>query len=633
MGFCTNCGSELHEGDKFCFSCGTPVQVRGEKETTEQLTSQEKTPVTPEAPQVEGKTTQPEAAAPKKSKKWIGILIGFAVLGIVLFLIVVAVVCIIVFANPKKFETYENEEVCFSIDYPEAFVVTEPNANNVVFTNAETDMEAQLLVEYAYHTVGESAIYSAEDFVNQITADATVMEEWIGTDTVTFSTPSTAKIGSEKAYVYDISWDSNEGQLIFIDVPSSIGCYVIFWSVDGDSADNTKYMNLIEKSIQTFEITEEYESAYDVYDNPDLNVSIAIADENYDTVEMEANAIKVYVDSQNTSSYVGVLPTTYGSGDSVTDVMMGCAKDRLSAYEAAFVSNVEYVDFGRYDFRTAALVYDDAGETRNAFLTVCLCEDRYWLIEAYYDDTSYEAVMDCLGDVTWSFRVNDVESYVPNPGITGESDVFGAETPEEPTTEQQNQSSISALCQRVVEYTRSMEGYQGGDYALDLAMLDDFNQDGVLELITIYRETAETGELNVVYDIWTFQGGEALLTFEGVIYTEAGGMRGTLGIAEYNGARHLVVHRSCITEMVMDQYIALIPWTPGDVVPNSAALIPAESHELRDPSANIEVPASQGDYKGIVQNMNWLRMVDPLVGESDGVVTFDNVSSYAQQYE
>ena len=95
--FCSKCGNQLKDSDRFCAKCGTPVVKESElqeKPTGEPVYSQ-----TPMIGSVEAQPVHRQTAAPvqKKSKK--GLIIGLS-LGGVLLAVILAVALIFVF-RPK----------------------------------------------------------------------------------------------------------------------------------------------------------------------------------------------------------------------------------------------------------------------------------------------------------------------------------------------------------------------------------------------------------------------------------------------------------------------------------------------------------------------------------------------------
>lgn len=153
MAFCTQCGSRLEEGDKFCSNCGAPVQRKEEK------------------------------AKPSKKKVFIGI--GIAA-GVTVFLALVVLCVVSLIRNTgnsdaekeeTNYVTYTNDTVCFSVEYPEGYMVTEPGTDNQVLITEGEEADFQVSIEYAYYTAGDSAIYSAADFVEQVENDPTVLTD------------------------------------------------------------------------------------------------------------------------------------------------------------------------------------------------------------------------------------------------------------------------------------------------------------------------------------------------------------------------------------------------------------------------------------------------------------------------
>ena len=81
--------------------------------------------------------------------------------------------------------------------------LSEPNANNVLL-GAEDQF--RVAVEYAYMTVRDCFIYSAQDMAQQIETDPTVLADWVGAEGVTITGQFQSETSNSPYYGFCGSW-------------------------------------------------------------------------------------------------------------------------------------------------------------------------------------------------------------------------------------------------------------------------------------------------------------------------------------------------------------------------------------------------------------------------------------------
>ena len=73
--------------------------------------------------------------------------------------------------------------------------MTEPDSNNVLITEG-SEADFQISAEYAVSTAGNSFIYSAKDFAEQIEDDGDVLTAWTGAKEIELTDTKKGTLGS-----------------------------------------------------------------------------------------------------------------------------------------------------------------------------------------------------------------------------------------------------------------------------------------------------------------------------------------------------------------------------------------------------------------------------------------------------
>lgn len=108
--------------------------------------------------------------------------------------------------------------------------------------------------------------------------------------------------------------------------------------------------------------------------------------------------------------------------------------------------------------------------------------------------------------------------------------------------EQKTDYSAETLAAEVIKEIENQSGFVTDSYWEPLAAADDFNGDGVQELLTVY-EMKDGAGINVMYDLWSLRESGAQELKSEVLFKEVGGNNGIVGIVMPKGEPLLAVYR------------------------------------------------------------------------------------------
>lgn len=575
MGFCINCGNPLGEEDKFCFRCGMEVpKIIKEPEASamDEVMKAEEVEQ-PEAISKETEDVEWTKEAPKKSEKMVNeksvdrtpkdVQRGVhsnkklpLILGVAAVLVLI-VALLKVFGGSTKdkteYVTYTNNEVRFTLDYPKDYVVKEPNSNNVLIAEGD-DADFQVVVEYAYMTVADSAIYSAKDFAQQIEADETILFDWIGT-TVNITSHQETTVAGMSCYEYDFDFQvgdaDNIGQMYIFDSMGDFGCYTYMAVINENAKDAELYKKQWETMKESLKITGAYvPDGYEMYAFEASGIHVILSDIVQGSVNenSDKDSMVIYpVDSIYSECNIWIEETVYND-EATLDAAMQKACDFYINYRknASYATQISEIDFGRYSGKTVAIQFYDSGEWYTMILTMLQIGDTYWEVEAKATDAYYDTVLATAREAIASLRIDGTEFKENKETVAETVKETVRETAKETNTVAETEGlhdsndsdetlTFIAAYDEVFRIA-NREGYGGTGQAI----YGDLNNDGTVELLVSYVQKDSNGASNVMYDLWTVEPYQALRLTSETLYTQAGGNSGYVSIVEKDGTYYVM---------------------------------------------------------------------------------------------
>lgn len=639
MAYCTKCGRELRQDDRFCANCGAPVS-----QPQSAPSSPPPPPQSPARPVQPPPRTAPVPAPypqPKKPRK--GLLIGITA-GSVLAAVLVLALAVSFFTRrtvepvapqvsaaaedsgtesleeaaetppPPAEETvyaeYTNSSVLFSLEYPEGCELTEPNQNNVLIRDGEG---LQITAEYAYTTQSQSYVYSAGDFAAQLDRDPQVLRDWLGVDTAEPAGSGVEQIAGTDAYVYDFTLELSDGpyigRLCLLDGRGDLGCYTLTTVYPAASDKASLYEEQCAHAADSLRVNGAYTpEGIRVFRCEAEDYSFLMGDSLTGEVKIEGSKATVYpVEKVFTKCRITLDESVYDPDDGEPwDVLTRRAMNLLSDKES-HSNGFTRQDFslGRYEYVGLSAEYTEGGAGYQYLDVLFEHDGEYWVLSCRftpeYQDAAYAAVSDILA----SLRFGE-EAGISRAGQSGGSQ--GEQSASAPSDEISLNKAAASLLRELEDEDLSR------DYE-PLISVTDLDGDGSWELLASWVEK-DDGAYEVKFALWTTQGDNLVELAEDTLYTQAGGNTGTVGLAKREDACYLTLYTSRPQDQTFHRYYRYAPISLGnDDLEEGNVLM--ESHVVyQDGEIN------SGNYKVGGKTVNQ-GVFDSAQKEFRGVVTLD----------
>lgn len=683
MAYCTKCGKELNEGDRFCFNCGEPIpdvkknrnmadQTLGnlnESETSNTIDEKRSIqPVTVDLPEAtEGESASDTIISREKirglGRQW-NKKKALMIAGVAFFVLLIIIFIIVMFLkgkNPKMKEdaagdsnhvnyasdtaddtnyvNYVNDTVCFSVDYPEGYMVTEPDSNNVLITDSN-EADFQVSIEYAYHTTSNSAIYSAEDFANQIKADSKVLTDWLGSSDVQVLDSIQSKVSGRECYEYDfelqIENHPHTGKLYIFDSDGAFGCYSYMWVVNEDAEKAELFKKQCEAMEESFKITGTCQAdGYTVYDYDELDMQFMIRDDAMGTTKNHSGNVVVYpVDGSYTEANIWIDKESYKAEEKdVDDVLELACRYYFKEYDQTkYLSNPTALEYGRYPYTGIDVEFYDEGQRYTMSVFTFVYDGYYWTITMKSTDEYYNTVATAVSDILFSLKLG---TDVSNNAVAAEATTEPVDTEAASKTTGTKASGIKGMVADVISDIKKQPGFITDSSWEPLAVFNDFNGDNVKELLAVYEVKKSDGGILVMYELWTFPETGGIELKSDILFSEVGGNSGVIGIVKSGDTNYLAIEQHMPEGDVFNNYYFYEPWNT-DTSSLGESTVYMEGHGtfgeedqgryiLGDTSVvRSDFEARQNDFS------DWLFKINILEGAGNGdVMTFDAVASYA----
>lgn len=610
MAYCTKCGSELRDGDKFCYQCGAPVREES-KDAADGV-------VKKDDGYNAGKNRKDDGydAGKKFSSKQ---LAG----GIAAAAVIIIVICFSLWGGRDRdadkdimedeirYTAYSNDTVCFSLDYPEGYMVTEPEDNNVVITN-DGDADFQVSAEYAFYTTTNSFIYSAKDFAEQIKDNEEVLTGWIGAPDIRITDTKTGRLGGRECYQYDFTLElkgnPNTGRLFLIDGDGEYGCYSLMTVINENAKDAKIFKKQQEAMENSFQVTGTHQAdGYGIYHYDEQGVQFAVRDAYLGKTKESGSRIVVYpAEGVYSEASIWMGASNFDSDERDADAVLEkeCKYILENKDNAKMISQPAEIEGGRYPMSGAALEFYDKGEKYTAKEIIVDCGKERWAVEMEASDEYLEGASAALSDILASLKFTDEEKTDSVPAAAG-------------------------TAQDVIREIESQPGYTKSPYWEPLAASDDFNGDGTKELLAVYEMKDNSG-INVMYDLWSLGKPEPQKLKSEVLFKEVGGNNGIAGIVNPEGEPLLAVYRYEPEGDLFHNYYTYFSWEKDkSALGDSGYYLECHgSYEKEEQGRYIlgdtAVEKSKFDakYKELTQ---WTYKLDLQGGAGGGVGTFDDM--------
>lgn len=648
MAFCTKCGKKLREGDRFCYYCGEPA--RDEKRETEATESVQNVEAEKEElTRDKGKETEISVRNMNGKKKKLPLIIGAAVL--FLFLIAGAGVLLWLgkdsgtMEDHTEYVNYSNDAVCFSVDYPEGYMVTEPNINNVLITDGE-NADFQVSIEYAYSTVSDCAIYSAADFAEQVENDPKVLTDWLGTEDVETAEVVQTSVSGRNCYEYDFEFQMNEvphtGKLYIFDSDGEFGCYS-YLCVINENAENAELYKLQSSAMEeSFQITGTCQAeGYTCYRYEEPEMQFMVRDETMGKTEESGGSVVVYpVEHIYTEANIWIEETSYEADEAdVTTVLEKKCRYYFNEKEQTrYTSQPMALEYGRYAYTGVDVQYYDGGKhyTLSAFAFVY--DGTYWAVIMKSTDAYYEAAAQAVSDILFSLKMGDEmtsKAAVSSQQTDSEKEEIDTDEKQAKTVSRSadagTRSTAKRLAAEIAEEIEGKSGYTTSAMKEPLGVVDDFNGDGIQEFLAVY-EVKNGSRIDVMYELWSLSGADAVQIESDVLFTEVGGNQGVIGIVESDGTVYLAIERKEPEGENFNNYYMYFPWDAEESRLDEAAVY-MESHGTygseekgRYILGDTKTDKSQFDER-YDDFSNWIYKIDPLSGADGAVMSFEDIKA------
>ena len=401
--FCNRCGTKLPDNALFCHVCGADVH-------------------SDQAPHF------PPGFVPKRPRpKWlIPLIAGISAL------VTLGVMLAAIFIGSRiwqglvtgvsggevppimgawSFRHYENSNVKFSLDYPTDFAISEPLGNGVLL---EWGTDCRIEVKYGCLTPNGTFVYSGGDFVEQISADPHILEDYVTDGAINQTGTSAGSFHGQDWFCY--SWTLTrdakdyEGELYVFDSQGEFGCYTIMTLINVEKAN--LFRERVNWIVESFRITEAHQSAgYSIHTPEGMHLRFAVDDSSIQGgIEVSDGSICIYPHAGVFSESNLVIKKSSFTPDRYTpeDCLRGVTNSYFMTYKgnAQYTSSFSSEDLGRYPYKGVDLEYTDGDEWFVVYVFVFPYEDAYWQItlestEEYLEDTAF-VLFDVLSSLVFT---------------------------------------------------------------------------------------------------------------------------------------------------------------------------------------------------------------------------------------
>jgi serine/threonine protein kinase len=530
--------------------------------------------------------------------------------------------------DDTNYVNYVNRTVKYAMDYPEGYQVTEAeDGNQVVFTDGD-NKDFQILAKYQYATAGESAIYSAKDFANQVTADQTVLTDWLGADVqlteITNETETT--VAGNDSYEYDfeaqVNGKANTGRLLLVDTNGAFGCYSILSLINEDAENADLYKLQRDAMVESFRLTDMYQAeGYSLRTLDDVGMKLLL--QNEATTKTDGTRAVVYpVESVFVEANIWIDKSAFDSAKDINEALQKYSNNRYDHEDdAQYLTEPAVISYGRYSFVGRDMEWTEDGVKYSASLIVFEHNGEYWNITMKSTDEYYDVSAKTCSDILFSIMFDD------------EGNHEAAGNDEKPAQEASSGGSVKDMVSGIISDIQKQSNYEKSEWWDPLGVVDDFNGDGVKEFLTVHEAKNSEGQIEVIYELWSLPDTGAVQIKSESLFIEVGGNSGTVGIVKSGNTTYLAIERCEPEADVFNNYYTYFPWseTESKVTEDSVYL---ESHGTfgeEDQGQYIlgDAKVDQSEYNSRYEELSsWVYQLDLFNGaDGKGVMGYEDLLS------
>lgn len=559
--FCSKCGNQLKDGDRFCAKCGASVLQQTEpqeKPAAEPVYSQVPVEWRAEVQTLEHRVA---ASVQKKSKK--GLIIGLSVGG-ALLAVILAAALIFVFAlkggSSKGDDSSVNlgySTVVYDDQYTYFLSETESWAPCIKRVRNDLSGKPEILYEtekiegdgWGQYSLGGIFLWNDKICFIEITkateqGDLEYEVHWISKD----GKENGTLVSYEQLSTYGNLLSQMEGAFFFEDY-LIFGNRYSFYRLDLNSGEMCKQEDFL--GLEGPACFVAYNDGYYYYLIPDVehNLMGEILYRKAENSEEEEVGIVPSQDDDDVEKYFSFITQGdylyYTDRDNVYRLNVNDGKtETLASYDDDVYNRFCLSENGLYYYKDMTL----------RFLNTETLEETIFDKVERVPNLIYAGANDACwmqGDST-SHRYNCFLQDEQGGSYTyfGEESNAAVESGQDASTEEQETVNTTELYASIVESALERYGslsFGGSEYecyAKGVIKLDlkDFNQDGTDELVMLY--TPEGEGVFPVIDVWTVQNGEAIQLFSGRSKNESQESEITFSLYENAGCFYIPVYDS-----------------------------------------------------------------------------------------
>ncbi|MGM9601628.1 MAG: zinc-ribbon domain-containing protein [Faecousia sp.] len=547
--FCSKCGNQLKEGDRFCAKCGAPVVKKTEPQ--EKHAAEPEYSLAPAAGSAEAQPVKHRTAASvqKKSKK--GLAIGLSIGGVLIA--VLAVVLIFAFGKKGDGDSVGSVPLGSSVVYDDQYTyfLSETETWEPCIKRVQNDLHGkpELLYEseeikgngWSQYTLGNIFLWNDKICFMEITkateqGDREYEIHWLSKD----GKENGTLVSYEQLNAYGDLLSQMQGSYFFDDYLIFSNSY-FFYRLDLNTGELCKQEDFLDLAGPVCFAA--YNDGYYYYFVPDIENNL-MGETLYRKSEKSEEEIVGKVPSQDdddVEKYFSFISKGnylyYTDLDNIYRLNIeDGSTENLASYEETY-NRFALCENGLYYFKDMTLHFLNTETLEETIFDKV--ERVPNLIYAGADDVCWMQV-----DST-SHRYN---CFLPDE--QGGSFVYFGESDQDASTEVQETVNTTELYASIVESALERYGslsFGGSEYecyAKGVIKLDlkDFNQDGTDELVMLY--TPEGEGIFPVVDVWTVQNGEAIQLFSGRSKNESQESEITFSLYENAGCFYIPVYDS-----------------------------------------------------------------------------------------
>jgi hypothetical protein len=459
-----------------------------------------------------------------------------------------------------EYVSYSNENVWFSLQYPEEYTLTEPNINNVLITDNGYDL--QVMVEYAYYTTESCLIYNAADFSAQLDADSTVMANWLGTDSYQIISREETEMNGRPCIHYELEVateeKSLEGAMYIFDSEGTYGCYCLQYFYRPDVEKTELYKQQVEEMISSFQINGVPEESYVLDSCDELGFSYMTKAGMEPLSQMSAWGAFSLLPAGNAQDGALIMLSELDIDASVPveEAMEEITRACREGNQIITETQIGVVPMGRYTFVEQDLTYNTSGKAYTEHFILFAYGGSYWHIQMGTPADVAEARWSEMADFLVSLRFEE-DGYFRNGAGEMASQPADAST----TTAIED---LGENVEMVLEDIESRTGFRE-DGLTPLATVVDLDQDGNYEFLAVYDSNVDNN-YTVNYEVWSLPGSDIPMQLgAGELFKQVGSYRGTVGLATLNGVLYLCFESSQYEGDRFVGYRAYLPWNSSEL--------------------------------------------------------------------